>query len=190
MTAINNNWLKTLAAVLTLGIAGPGGQLSAQDEDEQRIYELDPFTITDEDADGYRALNVVSGTLTKTDIRDLPITIGVVTGDLLEDMDTLRVEESIRYLSGVGLSRRNETRRGSTRSEQYAIRGYETSQTLRNGLRLQSITDTSNIERIEVLKGPSAIFYGASDPGGVVNLITKRPHETAGGSVKVQLGFL
>ena len=188
MNAINNNWFKTLAVVLTLGLAGTGGQLSAQDEDEERIYELDPFTITEEDADGYRALNVVSGTLTKTDIRDLPITIGVVTGDLLEDMDTLRVEESIRYLSGIGLSRRNETRRGSTRSEQYAIRGYETSQTLRNGLRLQSITDTSNIERIEVLKGPSAIFYGASDPGGVVNFITKRPHETAGGSVKVQMG--
>lgn len=188
MNAINANWFKTLAVVLTLGIAGPGGQLSAQDEDEQRIYELDPFTITEEDADGYRALNVISGTLTKTDIRDLPINIGVVTGDLLEDMGTLRVEESIRYLSGVGLSRRNETSRGATRSEQYAIRGYESSQTLRNGLRLQSITDTSNIERIEVLKGPTAIFYGASDPGGVVNFITKRPHETAGGSVKVQIG--
>ncbi len=188
MNAINTNWFKTLAVVLTLGLAGTGGQLSAQDEDEQRIYELDPFTITEEDADGYRALNVVSGTLTKTDIRDLPINIGVVTGDLLEDMDTLRVEESIRYLSGVGLSRRNETSRGSTRGETFAIRGYETSQVLRNGIRLQGITNSVNIERIEILKGPSAIFYGASDPGGVVNYITKRPHDTRTGRVKVGLG--
>jgi iron complex outermembrane recepter protein len=154
----------------------------------QEVVVIDPFTVSSSRTEGYRAEKTVSGTLIATDVMTMPASIQVITQAMLEDMGTRRVEESIRFVSGVGLSKRNESSDGGTRSENYVIRGFATSQVLRNGVRMQSITNSANIERVEILKGPSSIFFGAADPGGVVNVITKRPMNERSGAVKLALG--
>lgn len=154
----------------------------------EEVVRLDAFRVTAEDARGYRAENTTSGTLVRTPIRELPVSIQVVTEQFMADMDIRRVEDAIRYVSGVGLAARNEGTRGATRSESFVIRGFETSQVLRNGMRFQGITNSANLERIEVLKGPTSIFFGASDPGGLVNYVTKQPREGRFGSAKVAVG--
>ena len=151
------------------------------------VVTLNAFTVSASDTSGYRAERTVSGTLIATDVKSMPVSIQVVTAALLADMDTRRVEDSIRFVSGVGLAARNEGAGGGTRSEQFVVRGFQTSQVLRNGVRMQGITNSANLERIEVLKGPSSIFFGASDPGGVINIITKRPLTERYGSL--HLGF-
>ena len=155
---------------------------------ESEIISLNAFTVSAKPADGYRTDRTVSGTLIATDVKRMPASIQVVTEALIADMDTRRVEDSIRFVSGVGLGARNEGSGGGSRSEQFVVRGFQTSQVLRNGIRLQGITNSANLERIEVLKGPSSIFFGASDPGGVINVITKKPLAERYGSVRLGFG--
>ena len=149
---------------------------------------LDAFRVTEADTRGYRADATTSGTLVRTPVRELPVSIQVVTEQFIADMDARRVEDAVGYISGVSLTNRNEGRGGSSRSESFVIRGFETNQVLRNGVRLQGITNSANLERIEVLKGPTSIFFGASDPGGLVNYITKQPRKGQFGTIKAGVG--
>ncbi|MFZ9748114.1 MAG: TonB-dependent siderophore receptor, partial [Opitutaceae bacterium] len=186
--------LTGLAAFLAL-VAGPSalaqvpapaqGPAAAPTEE---IISLNAFTVSATPANGYRAEKTVSGTLIATEVKRLPASIQVVTEALIADLDTRRVEDSIRFVSGVGLSARNEGAGGGTRSEQFVVRGFQTSQLLRNGIRMQGITNSVNLERIEVLKGPSSIFFGAADPGGVINVITKKPQPERFGSARLGVG--
>lgn len=155
---------------------------------DSEVITLNAFTVSATDTSGYRAEKTVSGTLIATDVRSMPASIQVVTEALLADMDTRRVEDSIRFVSGVGLAARNEGAGGGTRSEQFVVRGFQTSQVLRNGIRMQGLTNSANLERIEILKGPSSIFFGAADPGGVINVITKRPLAERYGALKLGFG--
>lgn len=155
---------------------------------DDEVVTLNAFTVSATPTNGYRAEKTVSGTLIATDVKQMPASIQVVTEALIADMDTRRVEDSIRFVSGVGLSARNEAGGGGTRSEQFVVRGFQTSQVLRNGIRMQGITNSANLERIEVLKGPSSIFFGASDPGGVINVITKKPLLERYASVRLGFG--
>lgn len=180
-------WLAVAVAPASADAQAPDARAAALPPAED-VVQLDAFRVTETDSRGYRAENTTSGTLVRTAIRDLPVSIQVVTEQFLADMDVRRVEDAIRYISGVGLTSRNEGARGATRSENFVIRGFETSQVLRNGLRLQGITNSANLERVEVLKGPTSIFFGASDPGGLVNYITKQPREGRFGSVKASVG--
>jgi iron complex outermembrane receptor protein len=152
------------------------------------VLVLDTFNVSASPTVGYRADKTISGTLIATDVNALPASVQVITSALLEDMGTRRVEESIRFVSGVGLSTRNEGRDGGTRTENFIVRGFATSQLLRNSIRMQALTNSANIERVEILKGPSSIFFGAADPGGVVNIITKRPLPRQFADFKLVLG--
>lgn len=136
------------------------------------IIELNTFTVSANDAAGYRAINSVSGTLIKTPLEKLPISIQVLTDELLRDLGVFKVEDAIRYTSGVGLANRNE---GVGTTERFNIRGFPTDLVLRNGVPFTTVTDTVSIERIEVVKGPSGVLFGASDPGGLINYVTKQP---------------
>src|SRR5690606_33290063 len=58
------------------------------------------------------------------------------------------------------------------------LRGFATSSNLKNGFRrsvFAPVDELANIEQIEVLKGPASALYGRFEPGGVVNLVTKKP---------------
>ncbi len=135
-------------------------------------FLLDTFTVSASDVSGYRAINSVSGTLIKTPLDKLPISIQVVTDELIRDLAVFKVEDAIRYTSGVGLQGRNE---GVGTREHFTIRGYSTSLLLRNGVPFNTATDTASIERIEIVKGPSGVLFGVSDPGGLINYVTKQP---------------
>ena len=74
--------------------------------------------------------------------------------------------------------------------DDYSIRGFKAENaTLINGLRGYNTTYTSamlvNVERIEVVKGPSATLYGNCDPGGTINLVTKKPLAQNEGEVSI-----
>ena len=180
--------LSTLAGLLALGGNVADAQTAPASAKDSEVITLNAFTISATPTNGYRAEKTISGTLIATEVKNMPASIQVVTEALLADMDTRRVEDSIRFVSGVGLGARNEGSGGGSRSEQFVVRGFHTSQILRNGIRMQGITNSANLDRIEVLKGPSSIFFGASDPGGVINVITKKPLAERYGSVRLGFG--
>jgi iron complex outermembrane receptor protein len=153
------------------------------------VVTLDAFVVNASAVNGYRTDQSTAGTLIAVDLQSIPVSIQVVTPQLQRDMSTRRVEDSIRFVSNVGLAARNEVSSGgASRSESFTIRGFRTAQVLRDGMRLQGITNSANIERVEVLKGPSSIFFGAADPGGVVNIVTKKPFWERKTSLKFEAG--
>lgn len=165
-----------LLAGLTLGLFG-------QPISAAQPLLLNETSITDayleERADGpvqgYRANRSATATRTDTDLRDTPQSIDVVPAQVIKDLNTTRIDRALDFAGGV--SRQNNF--GGLTFLNYSVRGFTTGELYKNGFAINrgsySAPDTSNIERIEVLKGPAASLYGRGDPGGLVNIVTKRP---------------
>ncbi|ACB79313.1 TonB-dependent siderophore receptor [Methylorubrum populi BJ001] len=124
---------------------------------------------------GYRAERAVSATRTDTPQRDVPQIVTVAPREVITDLAATRVDRVFNYTPGVA----QQNNFGGLSVFSYAIRGVTTSEIYKNGFPLNRGTppppDTQNVERIEVLKGPGGGLFGRSDPGGLVNIITKQP---------------
>ena len=140
--------------------------------------------------DGYVAK--ISRTATKTDtpIDETPQSISVITSDQFTDQGAKSVQEILRYSAGVTADQYGL----DSRSDNYSIRGADAVPYL-NGLRFINTfyTETTrpdpySLERVEILRGPSSMLYGAGGVGGIVNLVTKRPQEVARNEIGFSLG--
>lgn len=129
---------------------------------------------------GRRYQSASTGTKTDTPLMETPLTIQVIPAQLLQDQQALTLDQALVNVSGV------QSGGGEGFSEQIYLRGFVTTTTFRDGFRLDftnstdiGTTSLANVDRIEVLKGPSAILYGRVEPGGMVNVVTKEPLDTA-----------
>jgi len=157
--------------------------LRAQDNAGGETYTLDPFTVTS-DSNTYHATNSISGTRVNTRIMDIPVPISVVTEQLIEDFSYERVEDAVVMDASISRRSRNEAHS----NENFTIRGFRSSLNLRNRIPYKGFTDSSMIDRIEIVKGPAAVLYGLSDPGGLVNIITKKPLDVKHADVQFRIG--
>ncbi|MEX2493707.1 MAG: TonB-dependent receptor [Nitrospirales bacterium] len=129
-----------------------------------------------DDAKTYVAEDANTATRTDTPIRDVPQSIQVITRKAIEEQRTFRLQNTLENISGI-----NATESAASLYESLIIRGFTATNRsfFRNGLldpfAQFSATDTYNVRRIEVLKGPAAVLYGQGDPGGVINIVTNRP---------------
>jgi iron complex outermembrane receptor protein len=132
----------------------------------------------------YRNSNTFSGTKTDMSWKEVPQAISYVTKETIEDQLVFKVNEAIRNVSGVSQSTSN--------NRNYVIRGFPATSKLINGQRvvteIRSQTMLTNIERIEVLKGPASALYANSDPGGTINLVTKKPLAESRKSIQFATG--
>jgi iron complex outermembrane receptor protein len=140
---------------------------------------------------GYVAKRSATATKTDTPLSEVPQSISVITADQLKDQASPNLQEALRYTAGV----RHELYGIDNRGDWIGLRGSEEATVLLDGMRLPLTgwygvvrTEPYNYERIEVLRGPSSIIAGANDPGGVVNLVSKRPHADAVREVGIVLG--
>ena len=110
-----------------------------------------------------------------SEILDTPQDIDVVTEEIIEDRADRTVGEALENISGVTSGRAPTSSLALTP----IIRGFESQNILRNGMRDDTQRFfggiTTNLERIEVLKGPASILFGQGNLGGTVNLVTKVP---------------
>jgi outer membrane receptor for ferric coprogen and ferric-rhodotorulic acid len=127
----------------------------------------------------YRTREAGAGVGMQADALSTPLAVTVVPKDLLADQGITNVEDALRNVSGV-----TRFKEGNGGEEKFSIRGFDASRNLfidgarlNNGFNATNIatTETANIERFEVLKGPSAILFGSGLPGGVINYVTKKP---------------
>lgn len=134
-----------------------------------------PSEQADGPVQGYRAKRSSSATRTDTPISEIPQAISVVPAQVLDDLGSSRIDRALDFAGGV--SRQNNF--GGLTFLNYSVRGFTTGELYRNGFAINrgsySSPDASAIERLEVLKGPAAALYGRGDPGGLVNIVTKRP---------------
>jgi outer membrane receptor protein involved in Fe transport len=132
--------------------------------------------------DGYMATNTATF---KADAPLLatPAGINVVTEDALDDQAAVTVRDALRGVAGVQATPSLNNYFG------FNVRGFKTFDTYRNGMRADySNFDLANVERIEVLKGPAGMLYGRMDPGGLINIVTKKPLETARTEISQEFG--
>jgi iron complex outermembrane receptor protein len=158
-----------LALSGTIGRAQTAAVPSAADKPEETIY-LPLFTVSTNAVAGYKATNSSSGTRTATAIIDIPQSISVLTSEFLADQQAFKLEDAFNYVAGVQRTAFNGN---------FNVRGFTFGPPLRDGAIGATVTDTSMIERVEVVRGPAAALYGRSTPGGVINIITKRPSAKA-----------
>ena len=141
---------------------------------------------------GLVATQTASGTKTNTPIVEVPQSISVVPKDQITAQGAQTVSEALRYTPGVQ-SEPNGV--GDFSSTFMRVRGFRTDLYL-DGLRLPqnpasagyAEVEPYNLERVEVLKGPSSGLYGSSGPGGLVNMTSKRPSDIPIHEVAVQTG--
>ncbi|WP_162536937.1 TonB-dependent receptor [Granulicella sp. WH15] len=139
-------------------------------------------------AKGYEVNESSEATRTDTAIRDIPQAVYVIPQQLLQDQQVVRLADAVRNVSGVTIA---EDAGG--RQERVTIRGFVTDTTFQDGFRNNSnanatFPDFANVQRVDILKGPSSTVFGRLDPGGVVNLVTKQPLSEHYYSVTMQGG--
>lgn len=171
-----------------------GGEAAKPSSDE-KMQTLPAVTVTapaeketaTSPVDGYVATRSATGTKTDTPIIETPQSISVVSRKEMDDRNVRDVGEAVSYTSGVSTGGTGETTLFGGNSVR--VRGFGGTGTAGasfneylDGLKLQrsgyvsSNLDTWLFERVEVLKGPASVLFGQTQPGGIVNMISKRPH--------------
>jgi iron complex outermembrane receptor protein len=117
---------------------------------------------------------------------DLPISVQTVPYQVIQDQNAIKLEGVVQNVSGVQSNNNNMS--GYT----FNIRGFQSLDVFRDGLKISfgipQTYDTANLQSVEVLKGPAAFIFGRADPGGIINIVTKKPLDTPYHSVSQQIG--
>jgi iron complex outermembrane receptor protein len=121
----------------------------------------------------------MTGTKTDTLLMETPQAISVIGREQIRDQNPNSFAEALRYAPGI----RSETFGADTRNDWFKIRGFDAQDVglFADGLQLSTFAFATwkfqpvDIERIDILRGPSAVLYGGSGPGGLVNVISKTP---------------
>ena len=139
---------------------------------------------------GYRASRSATATRTDTALRDVPQSVQVVPREVLVDRQDVRLNDALTNVSNV---QPGGTLQG--RSDTFLIRGFRTQTYAIDGVLLNQANnflstqrDLADVERIEVLKGPASVLYGRGDPGGLINIVTRRPTLAPSGELTAQGG--
>jgi iron complex outermembrane receptor protein len=134
---------------------------------------------------GYSATNAKSTLKTDTPLLKTPLSVQVVTREIMDDRQAVSLADAvIQNVSGVSL--------GYQFYDSFVIRGFNANGAFyRNGLRFTNLSnlETSNLQSIDILKGPASMLFGRVEPGGLVNLAPKRPQSTPYYSIQEQAGL-
>lgn len=120
----------------------------------------------------YQATESRSALKIDAPLRDIPQTVNVVPESVIKDKGAQSLEDVLKNVPGVGLSN------GDGQRDQVTIRGFSAiGDMFIDGMRDDALyfRDLSNIERVEVIKGPAAVLYGRGSSGGLINSVSKKP---------------
>jgi iron complex outermembrane receptor protein len=128
---------------------------------------------------GVVAKKTLTGSKVATDIKEIPQSVSVIGREEIDEQGAQKADEALRYTAGVFA----QPFGADSDTNWIYIRGFDATATgtYMDGLQLFSYgfggfyVDTFGLERIEVLKGPASVLYGGSNPGGLVNYVSKRP---------------
>jgi iron complex outermembrane receptor protein len=142
---------------------------------------------------GYVASRSATGTKTDTPILEIPQAINVITADQVATQGARNLTQALRYTPGLdtsGFTDRNVI------ADEITSRGFAPTPLYLDGAYLAYAgslggapqIDPYTLERIEVLKGPASVLYGQNQPGGLINMVSKRPTSEPRGQVKLGAG--
>jgi len=138
----------------------------------------------------YAFPDAAGATKTDTPIMETPVSVQVIPRQVLEDQQIIRLTDALQNVSGV-----IQSNDGYGTADSFTIRGFDQAEmTYEDGLRLDQYStsgfpvDLANLDRVEVAKGPASVLYGQAEPGGLVNIVTKKPLDAPYYSLQQQFG--
>lgn len=152
---------------------------------------LEAIVLQGGDAPGsYEASESSVGTKTDTPLRDVPQSIQVVKRSVLEDQQATSLTQALQNVSNV-----QQSSTGANRAETFITRGFSSNNYAIDGSVLNATgsrpevnPDLAGVERVEVLKGPASVLYGRGEPGGLINIVTRRPTDVPTAEATTQVG--
>ena len=184
-TAQPNSSLRKIAVVVATAVSGMSVYAQAAVQPKEETITVTAAPAAQESAWGPAATIAArqSATATKTDtpIQKVPQSISVVTAEEMALHQPKSVKEALSYTPGVAVG----TRGASNTYDYLIIRGFaadgQSQNNYLNGLKMQgnfyndAVIDPYMLERAEVMRGPVSVLYGKSNPGGLLNMVSKRP---------------
>ncbi len=152
---------------------------------EDEAIVLSPFEVAAERDEGYAARETLAGTRFKSDLKDVPSQVSIMTKEFLEDIASVTMEDAYRY--SINVENTNEymsaTNGGgdfntgvlNTRSAN-RIRGLTSPGVTHDFFQTVILQDAYNTERLSISSGPNAILFGNGNPGGIVDTSFIRPN--------------
>ncbi|RZJ09040.1 MAG: TonB-dependent siderophore receptor [Acidovorax sp.] len=187
--AARRTWSAKAAAAFLASLApcafSAGGEIAA-------APTLSAVDVVGRSASGTYYADEAEGAKTSLPLRELPQSVRVMSRQTLDDLGATRLDDVLDYVGGV--SRQNNF---GGLWDNIAIRGLPGNEntgmaTLLNGFSsnrgFNAPRDLAGVERIEFLKGPAAALYGSSEPGGTLNIVSKKPLWKAAHSVEAYAG--
>ena len=151
---------------------------------EEQMETLREIVIVIKESPNKRKVSAVRSGLKPMDI---PQSMQTIDNEVIVQQQAIRLSEVIKNANGVYVG----SARGGAQ-ESFWSRGYDMSANnmFKNGFRYNSgsIPEVSSLDKVEFLKGGSALLYGNVAPGGILNLVTKTPSFKKGGEVVMQTG--
>ena len=142
---------------------------------------------------GFVAKRSATGTKTDTPLLETPQSISVVTAERIEAIGATRLKEALAYTPGVNVSPWGD----ESQYDWIYLRGFDAYSPgfYKDGLQLRNTgswavwqTENYGAERLEILRGPASVLYGQNGPGGMVNVVSKRPTAEPLHELQLQLG--
>ena len=172
---------RALFSLLFMAPLAQAANTTAAKDGETLTVTADPNTPA-EATNGYQPLNTSTATLTNMPMLDIPQVVNTVSDNVLEDQHATTLDEALYNVSNVV-----QTNTLGGTQDAFVRRGFGANRDgsiMTNGLRtVLPRSFNAATERVEVLKGPASTLYGILDPGGLINVVTKRPEKTFGGSI-------
>jgi iron complex outermembrane recepter protein len=185
-TADNAVDLKAAPGLIKTAAEAGEGETLPKVTVEADIDPNDPYDTNNPHNKAYSVVNASTGTKADTRIFDTPLSVQVTPKAVIQDQQAIGLGTVLQNVSGVSKG----WGFGASNNENIQIRGYTNSSIYRNGILTPNSNNISlaNVERVEVLKGPAGMLFGRSEPGGLVNVITKRPQKESYYSLQQQFG--
>ena len=197
----------TLAQALDKALAGSGlvaapsgSAITVQRQGQESVATLAEVKVTAASeretatgpVPGYIARRAATALKTDTPLAETPQSVAVVTRDQMADQGATSLQGALNYAAGV----RSEAWGMDARADAFLIRGSTPTvyldglQQFSGGWSYDSSTreDPYMLERIEALRGPAGMLYGAGSTAGIVNMVSKRPLQEAQREVGISLG--
>ncbi|MEM6432441.1 MAG: TonB-dependent siderophore receptor [Cyanobacteria bacterium P01_D01_bin.115] len=174
--AITGTDAPPVGEVTATGLAVTLGEAVAGAEDDAI-----QVVVTGEGDEGYNPSSATTATRTDTPLRDIPQSIQVVPEQVIEDRRPRNITQAVETVSGVVDGGNNFGTPSGARIIRGFSQGFAESASggnYRNGFRdggYFTLTGIGTVERVEVLKGPASVLYGSAEPGGIINVITRKP---------------
>ncbi|KQZ86387.1 TonB-dependent siderophore receptor [Pseudomonas sp. Root562] len=138
---------------------------------------------------GYLAKRTAAGTKTDTALVEVPRSISVATREQMDDRNVQSLDDAVRYMPGITASSYGS----DTRADWLRVRGFEPTQfldglPLPKGVYANPKQETWNLDRLALLRGPASSIYGQTPPGGLLDMVSRRPSAESSSEVQLQYG--